>query len=285
MKKQPPVSVIMTVYNAEKHLEDTLRSVLGQTFDDFEFIIIDDGSSDRSVEIVRGIPDERIRFIPEKHQNYIDLLNKALLLSQGKYMVKMDHDDLMMPTRVEKQYAFMEDHPEIDLCGSWAQTFGSESYVVKTPVGDTEIRSLLLLQSPLVHPSVMLRRSSVDAYLEKKQDEHFYHPAYRYADDYKLWTDLAAAGWRFANLPEVLLKYRLSEQQITHLYRSECKQMSLKVQREYMAAVLSEMLRTPSWVSEMASGLMKIPSGEAIGFEDMQLLVYGLYRCFLKSKI
>lgn len=76
MKKQPLISVIMTVYNAEKHLENTIRSVLGQTVDDFEFIIIDDGALDRSVEIVRSIRDERIRFIPEKHQNYIDLLNK-----------------------------------------------------------------------------------------------------------------------------------------------------------------------------------------------------------------
>lgn len=284
MKKQPLVSVIMTVYNAEKYLEDTLRSVLGQTFEDFEFIIIDDGSSDRSVEIVRSIPDKRIRFIPEKHQNYIDWLNRTLCLSQGKYIAKMDHDDQMMPARIEKQYAFMEHHLEIDLCGSWAQTFGSESYVIKTPVGDTEIRSLLLLQSSMVHPSVMLRRSSVAAYLEKKQDSHFYHPAYRYADDYKLWIDLAAAGWRFANLPEVLLKYRLSERQITHLYRSECKQMSLKVQREYMAAVLSEMLRAPSLVREMVSDLMQMQTGGQVGFEDMQLLVYSLYRCFLRSQ-
>lgn len=284
MNKKPLVSVIMTVYNAEKHLENTLYSVIGQTFKDFEFIIIDDGSSDKSGEIIQGISDERIRFIPEKHQNYIDLLNRAILLSRGKYIAKMDHDDWMLPERIEKQYAFMENHPKIDLCGSWAETFGFESYVIKTPVNDREIRSLLLLQSPMVHPSVMMRKSSVDAYLKKKQDAYLYHPAYRYADDYKLWIDLASAGWQFANLAEVLLKYRLSEQQITNLHRSDCKRMSLQVQREYMTAVLSEMIRTPSDWSRMIADLVEINTCEQIGFEDMQLLVYGLYRCFLKSK-
>lgn len=282
METLPFVSVVMTVFNGEKYLDEALDSVLDQTFGDFEFKIADDGSDDRSVELIRRRTDPRISLQVGEHRNYIDLLNDLVLGAKGKYIVKMDQDDRMLPERIEKQCRYMEQHAEIDVCGSWAEVFGDHSFLLQTPLTDREIHSLLVLQSPMIHPSVIFRKSSIEKYMQTTCRSYFYHPSYVYADDYKLWIDLALAGWKFANLPEVLLKYRRSDRQITSVHRAECAHLSVEIQKEYMKKVLLKIIETPTPMQKLVMDLIEIGETGRLAFKDMQWLVADLYRCFLK---
>lgn len=282
MKRPPTISVIMTVYNAENYLYESINSVLNQTFFDFEFIIIDDGSIDNSVHTIKKIKDSRIQLIQEKHQNYVDLLNKLIKYAQGKYIVKMDDDDIMVENRIERQYTYMENNLDIDVCGSWAETFGKDSYLIQPPISNLEIQSSLLLHSPIVHPSVIFRKSSIDSYCNKFNTV-FYNPNYKYADDYKLWIDLAINNWKFANMSEVLLKYRLSDKQITSKYKKECINLSSVIQKEYMAHVFHKMLNSHSIFNTISLSILKLNENGNLTFKDLQLIMYSLYRCFLKS--
>lgn len=282
MKTLPLVSVVMTVFNGEKYLDEAIDSVLDQTFGDFEFNIADDGSDDGSVELIRRRTDPRISLQVGEHRNYIDLLNGLIAGAKGKYIVKMDQDDRMFPERIEKQYRYMEQHPEIDVCGSWAEVFGDHSFLLQTPITDREIQTLLIKQSPMVHPSVIFRKSSIEKYMQATRRSYFYHPSYLYADDYKLWIDLAWAGWKFANLPEVLLKYRRSDCQITSVHRAECAHLSVEIQKEYMKKVVMKMIETPTPVQKLVEELIEINETGRLAFKDIQLLVADLYRCFLK---
>ena len=282
MERLPTISVIMTVYNAEHYLYESINSVLNQTFFDFEFIIIDDGSIDNSINAIKKFKDSRIQLIQEKHQNYIDLLNKLIKYARGKYIVKMDDDDIMIENRLEKQYTYMENNLDIDVCGSWAETFGKNSYLIQTPISNLEIQSLLLLKSPIVHPTVIFRKSSIDSYCSKFSTV-FYNPNYKYADDYKLWIDLAMNNWKFANIPEVLLKYRLSDKQITSKYKNECTNLSSAIQKEYMAHIFYKMLSSNSAFKTISSSILKLNKNGDLTFKDLQLIMYSLYRCFLKS--
>ena len=121
----PKLSVIMPAYNAEKYIGEAIESILNQTFTDFEFIIIDDGSSDHTADIIKGFHDERIRFIQnEKNSGVANTLNKGLELSQGEYIARMDADDISLPARFEKQVAFMEANPDVAVVGCGIELFG-----------------------------------------------------------------------------------------------------------------------------------------------------------------
>lgn len=270
----------MTTYNAVPYIRDTVFSVLNQTFKDFEFIIVDDGSMDETVRFIKDFDDDRLVLIQQNHQNYVDLLNMAIDFAKGHYLVKMDHDDVMMPTKLEKQYVFMESNLDIDVSGTWAEAFGKNVYVIKTPCSDSEIRAMLLLQCPIIHPSVIFRKSSVDKYC---QDHGFlYNSNYMFADDYKLWVDLSLSGWKFANIPEPLLKYRLSDEQITSVFRSKSKDLSIQLQKEYMIAVLDVLLSENSPFQKIVNELILLKG--KMSFADVQQMVYVMYKSFLTLK-
>lgn len=285
MSSVPAVSIIMTVYNAEKYVSDAIKSVINQTFSDFEFLIIDDGSSDTTLSVVRNHPDHRIKVWAEKHQNYVDLLNMAVQLAKGTYLVKMDDDDIMLSNRIELQYAFMETHKEVDICGSWAETFGEECFKMQPPEGHEDILVTMLLQNPLIHPSVIMRRSTIERYLKKKEDKRFYDPAYIYAEDYKLWVDLALFGCRFANIPQTLLKYRISQQQITRKYQSVMYEKTIEIQKKYMIGVLNRMLKTSTVLEKLIWDLVDLRRSHHLNFEDSKGLVSSIYKCFLNMSI
>lgn len=126
----PKISVVMPVWNATKYLPQSIESILNQNFDDFELIIIDDGSTDRSVEIVNSYRNrDRNIVVCENPHNFINSLNTGIALSRGEYIVRMDADDIMLPDRLEVQFCFMEENPEIDVCGSWMEIFGANSHM------------------------------------------------------------------------------------------------------------------------------------------------------------
>ncbi|WP_226163551.1 glycosyltransferase family 2 protein [Hymenobacter terricola] len=205
----PLVSVLMPVYNAAPYVEQAVRSILEQTFADFELLIFNDGSQDASSEIIRSIQDERIRFFDcGQNSGYVVHLNEGLRLAKGKYIARMDADDIALPERFAKQVALLEQNVQIGLCGTAYDTFDAMQIKVYVPVSDTEIREFMLLNSPMGHPTVMFRKSIIEQYNLR------YDPSFMPAEDYKLWVDFSGVT-SIQNIPEVLLHYRVHPYQIS----------------------------------------------------------------------
>jgi len=199
----PQVSVLMPVYNGEKYLREAIDSILNQTFTNFEFIIINDASADNSRAIIENCNDERIRLLNnDQNQGLPYCLNRGLDAARGEYIARMDADDISLPERLEKQIAFMEEHNEIGLCGTWIKYFGEKDLVLAFPSDDATIRCKLLFENNIAHPSVVVRRSLL------VDNNLFYNPAFKFAEDYDLWSR-CGRHFHLANLGEILLLYRL----------------------------------------------------------------------------
>lgn len=208
MSTLPLVSVVMSVYNGEKYLEEAIGSILNQTFTDFEFIIIDDGSTDGTRAILESYNDSRIALVYNQENIGIPRsVNRGLALVRGKYVARMDADDVAMLHRFERQVAFLEKHPEIGILGSACQlidTNGREQGFWQVPTNDLQIRWKSLLATPFWHPTVMMR---CDVLIQNglKYDE-----ALLAAEDYDLWTRMLKYTCG-ANLSEPLIQYRLCQ--------------------------------------------------------------------------
>jgi glycosyltransferase involved in cell wall biosynthesis len=263
---KPTVSVVMPVYNAEKYLKTAINSILSQTFTDFELIVVDDGSEDRSADIVKDYADKRIRLITMPH-DFIDSLNRGISESRGKYIARMDADDIMMPERLEKQFEFMEKNPKTDLCGSWVKCFGEREKNITTASTHEDIASLLLISNVIVHPSVMMRRETVMKYtLQYRHD-------YPYAEDYKLWTDFVTAGCRTANISKILLHYHCEEQQVTQKYKREMDATAEKIKTEYMEYVINFIGKKNDVIWELIDNLNAVKgSGEIFPASFLQII-------------
>ena len=205
MKK---VSVIMSVYNCEKFLKQAVDSILQQSYSDFELILIDDGSQDATAKMIETYASEDARIIPVFNQKNLGLtvnLNKAITLSQGTYIARMDADDVALPQRFERQIEYLDAHQDIDLVGSAAIDInekGVELQLRKSPKTHQEIISLLPKANPITHSTVMFRKDRFAAI-------EFYNESYRTTQDYEMWFRAAGKGLKFHNLQEVLLMYRM----------------------------------------------------------------------------
>jgi len=207
MIKLPTISVILPIYNCELYIKEAVDSVLNQTFRDFELIIIDDCSTDSTLKIIKSYQDSRIKLIEkEKNSGYTDSLNMAIKLAKGKYIARMDGDDICMPERFAKQVEFLNANCEVILCGTAIQIIDSEK-VLKHPLTHEEILVKLCFGTSFCHPSVMVRKEIL---LENNYDKSF-EPA----EDFELWTRLAFLG-KLANLDAVLLQYREHPNQISN---------------------------------------------------------------------
>jgi len=199
----------MPVYNAAPYVERAIRSILEQTFSDFEFLIINDGSKDASQAVINSIQDERIIFINHvQNRGLVETLNEGLQLARGKYIARMDNDDIAYPERFAKQVHLMELHPEVGLSGTAYFAFGDRKMVVNVPTTDADIRDFMRLNSPMGHPTVMMRKSVIEAY------GLFYRQDATPAEDYRMWYDFSKVT-QIQNLPEVLLEYRVHPQQMS----------------------------------------------------------------------
>ncbi|WP_418511952.1 glycosyltransferase family 2 protein [Corallibacter sp.] len=204
----PKVTVLMPVYNCSQYVGDAIESILGQSFTDFEFLIIDDASNDETVSIIRTFKDSRIRLIEKpKNTGYTNSLNYGLTIAKGEYIARMDGDDISLPERFAKQVAFMDTHPEVIACGTTYSIMGSR-LVKKVPIHHNDIKVQLLRRTCFGHPTVMLRNTVFDKFKIR------YDPSKEPAEDYDLWVRLLAYG-EFYNLPEVLLLYRVHDSQVS----------------------------------------------------------------------
>jgi len=198
------ITVLLSVYNGENYLKSAIESILNQSFKDFEFIIIDDRSRDNSWRVINSFKDPRIT--PVKNEKNIGLaksLNKGIGMAKGKYIVRMDADDISFKNRIKTLIGYMEENDEIGVCGSWVKTFGEfGGEVWKYPKHDTEIKSHLIFKSPFAHPSVIIRKNVL------LDNNIFYDTTLKASQDYALWVSLSELT-KFANLEKVLLQYRL----------------------------------------------------------------------------
>ena len=228
----PLVSIVLPMYNAAKYIKECVDSILAQTYSDFELLIIDDGSTDDSVKIVETYKDSRIRLIRNSH-DFIASLNKGIVESRGKYIARMDADDKMKPHRLEKQVEVMETMPEIVLCCSYMQRMGgTDIYNAGIKGRFPHFKSLLLVGNFISHPTTMMRKD----YL--KTNELNYRNGYPYAEDYKLWTEIALLGGGLYIVPEPLIDYRVSDSQVSRMHHNTQEASALKIRNELLSYLI-----------------------------------------------
>ena len=259
----PEITILMPVRNGEKYIKESIDSILKQTFTDFELLIMDDGSTDRTVERIERYTDERIRLIRRKH-NFIRNLNEGLELALGAYIARMDADDIMHTERLRIQLKRMKKNPNITVCGTWAKIFsdkGNERNVfhfgheiICEPVLE------LLKYNMLLHPSVMVKK-------EFLFNHHIKYQNYPYVEDYKLWFDIAKAGGILFVEPQELLMFRRSDTQVTVTKKEEMFLGSIRLRKEILLYLLS--IYHNKALNSLLSDLEYLEKNKWMSYEDI----------------
>lgn len=226
----PKITVLMPVYNCELYIKDALESILSQTYVDFEFLIIDDASTDKTVSIIKSYRDSRIQLI-EKPANsgYTNSLNQGLKLAKGQYIARMDGDDISLPERFARQVTYLEANPEIVLCGTSYEIMGEEKRTL-IPESHDAIKLALLQSNCIAHPSVIIRRKTLEEF------SIIYDTTKEPAEDYALWVQLLGVG-KLHNLQEVLLKYRMQNSSVSRKRFEEQEKRAIEIQLELLSHV------------------------------------------------
>lgn len=199
------VTVLMPVYNGEKYLKEAIESIVNQTYKDFDLLIINDGSSDNSENVILSFSDERIKYIKnDSNMGLIGTLNKGLDLITGEYIARMDQDDISLPKRLEKQVKFMDENEEIAVSGTSIRFFNETGFLTKhiMPINPTEIKISLFFHCTLMHPTVIIRNRCF------REKNYMYNMNHKNVEDYGLWQ-LVSQKDKLGNLQEVLLNYRI----------------------------------------------------------------------------
>ncbi|OGD88070.1 hypothetical protein A2693_02665 [Candidatus Curtissbacteria bacterium RIFCSPHIGHO2_01_FULL_40_12] len=223
--RQARVSVIMSVYNGMPFLKDAVESILNQTYENFEFIIVDDASTDDTWQYLKSLKDRRVRLL--KNKNNLGLassLNVALRQAQGDYVARMDADDISLPKRFEKQIEFLLKNPSIDLCGTWADLIDENGKIIgekKFPKRHLAIIRALLLLSPIIHPTFFAKS---EVFKELKG----YNPRFEYAEDYEFLLR-AKEKFRFENITQKLFQWRLWDERRSRAQMEKIDQADFKV--------------------------------------------------------
>ncbi len=213
------ITVLMSVWNGERFLREAIESILHQTYTDFEFLIINDCSHDLSRNIILSYKDPRIRLIEnEKNLGLTCSLNKGLMLAKGKYVARMDADDISMPERLEKEIAFMDDHPDHAVVGTFLKVINDNSeviYTIEKPVDDARIREFLKKDNCIAHGSAMIRKICLF-------EAGLYDESFEKSQDYDLWLRISEM-YKISNIPEYLYMWRIHEQNISVKHNNEQK--------------------------------------------------------------
>lgn len=231
----PTISVVMPVYNGESYLDEAVESILNQTFTDFEFIIINDGSTDDTGAILarHQAADRRISVFDQANQGVVASMNRGCSLAKGKYIARMDADDICLPDRFEHQVAFLDARPEVGILGAWIEYIDADGHTFDSWIMPTEpalINWSLMFGNCLAHPTVIMRRDTV-------RELSGYRPATDYFEDYDLWVR-ATVVTSLANLPEVQLKRRTWNDNITTVHNRVQEEGAIKIMGRMMTATL-----------------------------------------------
>lgn len=245
--ESPLVSIIMPAYNAEKTIKSSIDSILCQSYSNLEIIIVDDGSKDNTAKIINSYSDPRICYYKnEQNMGLVKTLNKAISLSTGAYVARMDSDDIALNQRIEREIEYMQSHPECIICGSFAKSFsevdGGKVFgrIMKYEVEDERIKKELAYECCFAHPTVMFR-SSVFSQTDKRYDDDYLN-----SEDYNYWIDLMDLG-SYHNIPEVLLYYRISPTQMSAAsevtIRNSSRARLNYIEKQYGLEILEEVKR------------------------------------------
>lgn len=221
------VTVLMAVYNGDAYLPEAVRSILDQSYGDFEFLIVDDASTDRSVEVVESFGDPRIRLLRNgRNLGLAASLNRGLEVASGDYIARMDGDDISAKDRLKAQVDLLDRDPRVGACGTWIRHIGAET-VIRYYAAPDILKCILLFDPPMAHPTVMFRRRQFI------RNGLRYDGAYRRSQDYELWAR-ASEYTEYTNIPKVLLYYRYADEDGNASVRSkneEQKRYAGKVRR------------------------------------------------------
>jgi glycosyltransferase involved in cell wall biosynthesis len=257
------ISVIMPVFNGEKFLKEAITSILNQTYLNFEFIIINDGSTDQSEEIIISYKDSRIVY-KKNPENFglIKTLNLAFSMAKGKYIARMDADDVSHPDRLLKQVDFLEHNQDYGLVGTGVNLLNSEKLQLLYHTNHDSIKFALAFYCPFIHPSVMIRRAVIEG-MDVVFDNQYLH-----AEDYELWTRLVFKT-KMANIPEYLLDYRMHDAQISSQHSDFQTDLATKIRRKYLSEFFGDVLNNFEFVFKL--------SDEKLAFSEMYHQIKMLY--------
>jgi glycosyltransferase involved in cell wall biosynthesis len=268
----------MPVYNAEAYVQEAIESVLKQSFEDFELIIIDDGSKDNTLPIIHSYLDKRIIVLQNRH-DFIGSLNFGLQKASGKYIARMDADDIMHIDRLRIQYAIMEEEPVITVCGTWMIPFGEN-----TPSGKISMCANGLIENPILqllkenflyHPTVMIRKDFLDTH-------HLQYMNYECAEDYKLWFEIAKRQAVFYIESQPLLNYRVSEGQVSNSKQKQQQETARRIRHEILEYLLEQNKADHPKISTLYQAFFPLKENNLIVSEDIFAIFYTL---FSKNKL
>lgn len=225
----PLVSVSMPAFNSERYIAEAIKSVLAQTYQNFELIIVDDGSTDRTREIIESFTDPRIiKVYSDRNRGLITTRNRIAQLAKGKYLALLDADDQAFPNRLALQVTYLENN-HADLCGADHWTLNQVSGQLKSSKqrhSNADIHALLSVCSPVCNPAMM---GHLDIFRQFP-----YKASYLHAEDYCLWTEIALAGYRFANIKKKLITYRLHSTQTSVNHFQAARNVFSQAQENYL---------------------------------------------------
>lgn len=227
----PLVSVLLPVRNGGDFIAEALTSVLEQSLRDLEVVVVDDGSTDATVPRVHefSLRDGRIRVVKGDGLGLVSALNAGLALCRGRFIARMDADDICRPRRILDQVVFFKAHPDVGVVGGQLRCFGpGASRQYRYPITHDDIQAASIFECPLAHPAVMFRRSLLAA------DAAAYDPSLGNGEDYGLWTRWLEAGVRFAALPSVVLDYRVHASQVSTSERADQVSTADRIRRHWL---------------------------------------------------
>ena len=265
------ISVLMPVYNTkEEYLRTSIESILNQTFTDFEFIIVNDGSTNNAEEVILSYKDNRIKYVKQENQGIVGALNNAWSKASGKYIARMDSDDIAYPERFAKQVNFLEENPEYSLVGSWAKIIPSKN-IIKLPQ-DIKIMDLLA-DCMFIHPSIMFNKADFEKFNLQ------YETGFEYAEDYCLYAN-AVKHLKMTNLQEVLLDYRVYPENSSSKNRDVRIRSSFKVQD-----LILENLSNDKNLQEKILDLAYLKKRKKNKFTESIFSIKNLYKNWTKYKL
>lgn len=269
----------MPTYNAASYLAESIESVLYQSFSDFEFLIMDDGSTDNSLSIINNYKDVRIRLYKNKH-NYIANLNKGLSLATGNYIAIMHADDIMCKDRLKEQFEFMSINSQIDICGTWMQVLGNTTNRnIETVTAHDSIISDMLLYNPISHPTVMMRREVLHKFPLKENVYQLYENDYISVEDYKLWTELVKKGCKFSIIPQFLMYYRINNpQRISVTHQNVMCKLGRKVQIEYVEYIMGKIVEKNNVFFNLIDHVIELCNNNEISINLLIDIIYVIYK-------
>ncbi len=259
----PTISVVLSVRDGERHLRASIDSILGQTFDDFEFIVIDDGSTDATKAILDGYGDRRIvRLHNPVNIGLTRSLNRGLDIVQGRYLARQDADDVSAPDRFARQLEYVRHHPELGLLGTaWRaiDAQGRPGAVSRQPTDDVGIRWQMHFFNAFCHTSVMVRRGLFEDGNRLRYDETL-----PFAQDYDLWTHLVERA-KAANLPEPLVDLRFHDESVSALRGTDQWRIANGISHRRLAALLPDDPPSKDEVSRLRGWFYGLPEGLSAG--------------------